>query len=48
MIAIFRDALVYEKGVMKKVNMHFDGMALSVFEGDVSVFDSSVIFVLFL
>ncbi len=44
MIAIFRDALVYEKGVMKKVNMHFDGMALSVFEGDVSVFDSSVIF----
>ena len=44
MIAIFRDALVYEKGVMKKVNMHFDGMSLSVFEGDVSVFDSSVIF----
>ena len=44
MMAIFRDALVYDNGVMKKVNMRFDGIALSVFEGDVSAFDSSVVF----
>ena len=44
MMAIFRDALMYENGAMKKVNMLFDGTALSVFVGDVSAFDSSVIF----
>ncbi len=44
MMAIFRDALVYENGVMRKLNMHFDGTSLSVFEGDVSTFDSSVVF----
>ena len=44
MMAIFRDALVYENGAMKKLNMHFDGSALSVFEGDVSAFDPSFVF----
>ena len=44
MTAVFRDALVYKNGVMEKLNMHFDGTALSVFEGDVSAFDSSVVF----
>ena len=43
MMAIFRDALVYDKGVMNKVNMLFDGMSLSVFTGDVSAFDPSVV-----
>ncbi len=43
MKALFRDALVYVNGAMKKVNMHFDGTSLSVFEGDVSVFDSSFV-----
>ena len=43
MMAIFRDALVYEKGAMKKVNMLFDGMSLSVFTWDVSAFDPSVV-----
>ena len=43
MMAIFRGALVYEKGAMKKVDMLFDGMSLSVFTGDVSAFDSSVV-----
>ena len=43
MMAIFRDALVYDKGVMNKVNMLFDGMSLSVFSGDVSAFDPSVV-----
>ena len=42
-MAIFRDALVYDKGVMNKVNMLFDGMSLSVFTGDVSAFDPSVV-----
>ena len=44
MMAIFRDALVYDNGTMKKLNMHFDGTAISVFEGDVSTLDASVIY----
>ena len=44
MMALFREALVYNKGSMTKLNMHFDGTSLSVFEGDVSSFDSSAIF----
>ena len=43
MMAIFRDALVYENGAVKKVNMLFDGTALSVFTGDVSDFAPSAI-----
>ena len=44
MVAVFRNALVYNNGVMEKLDMHFDGTALSVFEGDVSTFDSSFVF----
>ena len=44
MKALFRGAFVYENGAMKKLDMHFDGTALSVFEGDVSAFASSAIF----
>ena len=44
MTAIFRDALVYTDGGMKKLNVRFDGTSLSAFDGDVSAFDSSVVF----
>ena len=44
MMAIFRDALVFDNGVMKKSNMLLCGATLSVFEGDVASFDSSVVF----
>ena len=43
MKVLFRDALVYMDGSMKKLDMHFDGTSLSVFEGDVSSFDSSFV-----
>lgn len=44
MNVLFHDALIYENGVMKKVNMLFDGASLSLFQGDVSRFTfSSVI-----
>ena len=44
MMALFRNALIYDNGTMRKLDMHFDGTSLSAFEGDVSAFDSSVIF----
>ena len=44
MMAIFRDALVFDNGVMKKSDMLLSGSTLSVFEGDVASFDNSVIF----
>ena len=44
MMAIFRDALVFDNGVMKKSHMLLSGATLSVFEGDVASFDNSVIF----
>ncbi len=44
MMALFRGALVYENGSMKKSDMLFDGTSLSVFAGDVSAFDSSSVF----
>ena len=44
MKALFRAAQVYEKGTMHQRDMFFDGASLSVFEGDVSVFDSSFVF----
>ena len=44
MMTIFRDALVYSDGVMKKSNMLLSGSSLSVFEGDVAAFDNSVVF----
>ena len=37
MKALFRNAYVYENGMMNNRDMLFDGVALSVFEGDVSV-----------
>ncbi len=44
MMALFRDAKVFVNGEFKKLDMHFDGVSLSVFEGDVSAFaPSSVI-----
>ncbi len=43
MKALFRNAAVYESGVMKKKDMLFDGESLSLFEGDVSSVDASVI-----
>ena len=44
MMALFRGALVYDNGYMKKSDMLFDGTSLSVFAGDVSAFDSSSVF----
>ncbi len=44
MMAVFRNALVYTDGGMKKLNVRFDGTSLSAFDGDVSAFDSSVVF----
>ncbi len=44
MKALFKNALVYMDGVMKKLDMSFDGTALSVFEGEVSAFDPSFVF----
>ena len=43
MMALFRGALVYDNGSVSKLDMHFDGTSLSVFEGDVSSFDPSVV-----
>ena len=43
MMAIFRDALVFDNGVMKKLNIRFDGATLSSVEGDLSSFSSAVI-----
>ena len=42
MKALFRGAQVYDNGNMKKLDMYFDGSALSVFKGDVSSFDAPV------
>ena len=44
MKAIFRAALVYENGKMKKQDMLFDGTSLSVFCGDVSSMDNYSVF----
>ena len=44
MTALFRGARVFDNGTMKKLNMHFDGASLSVFEGDVSSFDPSSVY----
>ena len=40
---LFHDAMLYDSGEMKKVNMLFDGTSLSLFEGEVSRFPFSVI-----
>ena len=44
MKALFRNARVYENGKMSTLNMHFDGSMLSVYQGDVSAFDPSLVF----
>ncbi len=44
MKALFRGALVYENGKMKKLDMYFDGKSLSPFTGDLFSFDSSSVF----
>ncbi len=41
MKAVFRNASVYENGVMKKQDMLFDGESLSLFTGDVFAFEST-------
>ena len=38
---LFRDSLVYDNGIMKRLNMSFDGKALAVCEGDLSAFHFS-------
>ena len=48
MKALFRGAMIYDGGVMKKADMLFDGTSLSVFEGNLSspsfpIFDNTVI-----
>ena len=49
MATVFKNASVYENGVMKKQNMLFDGVTLSIFKGeefpcDATVIDNTVIF----
>ena len=44
MKAMFRGAKVYENGKISTRDMLFDGSSLSVFQGDLSAFDSSLVF----
>ena len=44
MKALFRGALVYDNGIMKKQDVVFDGVSLSAFDGDASSFSSSKVF----
>ena len=44
MKALFRGALVYDNGIMKKQDVVFDGVSLSNFDGDVSSFSNFKIF----
>ena len=44
MEALFRGALVYDNGVMKKLDMYFDGKSLTPYIGDVFSFDNSSVF----
>ena len=43
MKTVFRCAMVYENGAMKKQNMLFDGTSLSVFKGEIFPADATVI-----
>ena len=43
MATVFKNAMMYENGVMKKQNMLFDGASLSVFQGEEFPFDAKVI-----
>ena len=44
MRALFRGALVYDNGMMKKQDVVFDGVSLSTFAGDISSFSPLAIF----
>ena len=44
MEALFRGALVYDNGTMKKLDMYFDGKSLTPYIGDVFSFDNSSVF----
>ena len=44
MKALFRGALVYDNGTMKKLDMYFDGKSLTPYIGDVFSFDNSSVF----
>ena len=44
MKAIFRNASIYEHGMMKQADMLIDGASLSVYEGDVSYLNSIPVF----
>ena len=44
MKALFRGALVYDNGIMKKQDVVFDGVCLSAFDGDASSFSPRAIF----
>ena len=43
MKTVFRNAKVYENGIMKQTNMLFDGISLSIFQGDIFPSDAKVI-----
>ena len=44
MKTLFRGALVYDNGIMKKQDVVFDGVCLSAFDGDVASFSPRAIF----
>ena len=44
MKALFRGALVYDNGTMKKLDMYFDGKSLTPYIGDLFAFDNSSVF----
>ena len=43
MKTLFKDAMIYDNGVMKKQNILFDGTSLSVFKGEIFPVDATVI-----
>ena len=43
MMTVFKNAMIYRDGVMKKQNMLFDGATLSVFQGEMFPIDATVI-----
>ena len=44
MKTVFKNAMIYENGVMKKQDMLFDGVTLSVFKGEAFPIDAQVIY----
>ena len=43
-MVLFRNAKVYDSGVMKEMTLSFDGVTLSLFKGDVSSFEPTSVF----